>query len=106
MHPARAPLALLATLALTPACMPPPEPAARPAASQPAAGAAPAAPPAPAAPATGAAPAAPASASYVGHGAASVPPEVLAKYAPRPLPPEVSRRIQAMLDVRAPGGGI
>ena len=46
-----------------------------------------------------------ASAGYAGHGAASVPPEVLAKYAAPRLPPEVSRRIQALLDVRAPGGG-
>ena len=30
-----------------------------------------------------------AQASYKGHGAASVPPEVLAQYAPKPLPPEV-----------------
>lgn len=33
-------------------------------------------------------------------------PEVLAKYAPPRLPAEVSRHIQAMLDVRAPGGGM
>src|SRR5262245_49128383 len=43
--------------------------------------------------------------AYHGHGAASVAAEVLAKFAPRPLQPEVSRRIQAMLDVRAPGMG-
>ena len=49
--------------------------------------------------------------SYSGHGAESVPPEKLAQYAPEPLSPEVSRRIQTMLDVRgaavgliAPGG--
>lgn len=41
---------------------------------------------------------------YAGHGADSVPPEVLARYAPTPLPSDVSRRIQAMLDVRAPIG--
>src|SRR5262249_12413728 len=40
-----------------------------------------------------------------GHGAASVAAEVLAKFAPRPLPSETSRHIQAMLDVRAPGVG-
>lgn len=59
--------------------------------------------PAPA-PSSSAAPAA--SAGYKGHGATSVPPEVLAKYAPPPLDPEVARRIQAMLDVRSPGAGI
>lgn len=41
---------------------------------------------------------------YAGHGAESVSPELLAKYAPTPLPSDVSRRIQAMLDVRAPMG--
>jgi dipeptidyl aminopeptidase/acylaminoacyl peptidase len=41
---------------------------------------------------------------YAGHGAESVPPEVLAKFAPTPIPSDVSRRIQAMLDVRAPVG--
>lgn len=39
---------------------------------------------------------------YAGHGADSVPPEVIAKFAPTPLPGDLSRRIQAMLDVRAP----
>ncbi|AUX41468.1 hypothetical protein SOCE26_028810 [Sorangium cellulosum] len=43
---------------------------------------------------------------YEGHGAASVSPEILARYAAPPLPDDVSRRIQAMLDVRAPGGGV
>lgn len=55
-------------------------------------------PPRAAAPSTSAA-------SYSGHGVSSVPPEVLAKFAPTPVPPELSRRIQAMLDLRAPGGG-
>lgn len=41
---------------------------------------------------------------YAGHGAESVPPEVLARFAPTPLAGDVSRRIQAMLDVRAPVG--
>ncbi len=41
---------------------------------------------------------------YAGHGADSVPPEVIAKFAPTPLPSDVSRRIQSMLDVRAPIG--
>ncbi len=43
---------------------------------------------------------------YSGHGAASVDPAVLARYAPRPLDAALSRTIQLMLDVRAPGGGI
>lgn len=45
-------------------------------------------------------------APYHGLGAASVSPEVLAKFSAPPLSPEVTRRIQAMLDVRSPGGGI
>jgi len=55
------------------------------------------------------APATPARASrdgYAGHGAGSVSPEILAKYAAPPLPPEVSRRIQSLLDVRAPSSGV
>ena len=43
---------------------------------------------------------------YTGQGAGSVSPEVLARYAPPALPPEVRRRVQSMLDVRSPGGGI
>jgi protease II len=43
---------------------------------------------------------------YSGHGAGSVPPEVVKKYAPPPLDPETSRRIQMMLDVRSPGLGM
>jgi len=43
---------------------------------------------------------------YSGHGAASVDPAVLARYAPRPLDATLSRSIQQMLDVRAPGGGL
>jgi dipeptidyl aminopeptidase/acylaminoacyl peptidase len=43
---------------------------------------------------------------YSGHGAGSIPPEVVKKYAPPPLDPEVSSRIQTMLDVRAPGLGM
>jgi dipeptidyl aminopeptidase/acylaminoacyl peptidase len=43
---------------------------------------------------------------YSGHGAASIPPEVVKKYAPPPLDPEVSGRIQTMLDVKAPGLGM
>jgi dipeptidyl aminopeptidase/acylaminoacyl peptidase len=47
---------------------------------------------------------APANAAYRGLGVESVPPEMLARFAPRPLPSALSRRIQAMLDVRAPVG--
>ncbi len=43
---------------------------------------------------------------YSGVGAGSVPAEKIARYAPPPLAPEVARRIQAMLDVRAPGLGL
>src|SRR5215470_483890 len=43
---------------------------------------------------------------YSGHGAASLTPETIKKYAPPPLDPAVSRRIQAMLDVRSPGLGV
>jgi protease II len=43
---------------------------------------------------------------YAGHGAESVPKEVLAQYAPLALPAEVSARIQTMMDVRAPGMGV
>jgi dipeptidyl aminopeptidase/acylaminoacyl peptidase len=42
---------------------------------------------------------------YSGLGAASVSAETIAKYAPPPLDPAVSRRIQALLDVRSPGMG-
>ena len=44
--------------------------------------------------------------AYKGHGADSVPAEVIARYAPQPLPPDLARRIQSMMDVRAPGMGI
>jgi len=43
---------------------------------------------------------------YSGLGAESLSPEVIAKFAAPPLDPAVSRRIQAMLDVRGVGGGI
>ncbi|WP_394826515.1 S9 family peptidase [Pendulispora albinea] len=42
---------------------------------------------------------------YSGHGAGSVPKEVIAKFAPPPLPEDVSRTFQSMLDVRAPSSG-
>jgi dipeptidyl aminopeptidase/acylaminoacyl peptidase len=48
---------------------------------------------------------APAQTPYSGHGAESLSPETIRKYAPPPLDPSVSRRIQTMLDVRAPGLG-
>ncbi len=44
--------------------------------------------------------------AYTGHGAGSASAEVLAKYAPPTLPPALSARIQAMLDVRAPAAGL
>jgi len=49
--------------------------------------------------------AAPSATPYSGHGLTSVSPEILAEFAPAKLPPDVSRRIQSMLDVRAPGAG-
>ncbi len=48
----------------------------------------------------------PASATpYSGHGVASLPPEILAKYRPQPLPADVSRRIQSYMDIAGPGVG-
>jgi len=44
--------------------------------------------------------------SYSGLGAESVSPELVAKFAAPPLDAAVSRRIQTMLDVRAPGLGV
>jgi dipeptidyl aminopeptidase/acylaminoacyl peptidase len=52
-----------------------------------------------------AAPKLPAQTPYSGHGADSLSPEIIRKYAPPPLDSSVSRRIQTMLDVRAPGLG-
>jgi len=43
--------------------------------------------------------------AYKGHGAESVPADVIATYAPKPLPPDLARRIQSLMDVRAPGLG-
>ncbi len=43
---------------------------------------------------------------YQGHGAASVPPEVIRQFAPPALDGNVARTIQAMLDVRSPGLGL
>jgi dipeptidyl aminopeptidase/acylaminoacyl peptidase len=45
------------------------------------------------------------SGAYQGHGLETVSPALLEKYRPRPLAPEVARRIQALMDVRAPGIG-
>jgi protease II len=50
-------------------------------------------------------PSAAASAAYAGHGLGSLSAEVLEKYRPKPLPSDVSRHIQAMLDVSGPGIG-
>lgn len=44
--------------------------------------------------------------TYSGHGAQSVRPDVVAKYAPLPLDAATTRRIETLLDVRAPGLGI
>jgi dipeptidyl aminopeptidase/acylaminoacyl peptidase len=55
--------------------------------------------------APGAAPPAGAPKPYLGHGSESVSPADLETYRPRPLPPEVTRRIQSLMDVRAPGIG-
>ncbi|MFT3774479.1 MAG: prolyl oligopeptidase family serine peptidase [Minicystis sp.] len=71
----------------------------------------PATPPPPAPPPTAAATAQPAPAAsaepggYSGHGLGSISPEVLKKFAPTPLPSEITRGIQALLDVRSPGTG-
>jgi dipeptidyl aminopeptidase/acylaminoacyl peptidase len=42
---------------------------------------------------------------YTGLGAASLSAEILEKYRPKPLPPDLSARIQSLMDVRAPGIG-
>ena len=44
--------------------------------------------------------------AYTGHGAGSLPPEIVARYAPKPLPAELASRIQVLMDVRAPGLGV
>ena len=48
----------------------------------------------------------PASGGYTGLGVESVPPEVLARHAAPALKADESRRIQSMLDVRAPSAGM
>jgi dipeptidyl aminopeptidase/acylaminoacyl peptidase len=92
MRRALLPFAALAALA---ACEPEQPPATPPPPT-----AAPSAPP----PAPTAAPTASATA-YSGHGLESVSPEVLKKFAPTPVPSEITRGIQALLDARAPGSG-
>jgi dipeptidyl aminopeptidase/acylaminoacyl peptidase len=42
---------------------------------------------------------------YSGHGVGSIPREKIVQYAPPPLDPDVTRRIQMMLDVRSPALG-
>ncbi|MFT3916541.1 MAG: prolyl oligopeptidase family serine peptidase [Anaeromyxobacteraceae bacterium] len=56
-------------------------------------------------PAAAAAPAAAKPQGYAGHGLASVTPETLARFAPKPFDPVLTRRIQSLMDVRAPGMG-
>ena len=52
-----------------------------------------------------AAEAAPASAEYQGHGAASLDPALLAKFRPKPIDGKLSRKLQALMDLRAPSAG-
>jgi protease II len=42
---------------------------------------------------------------YSGHGAESIPPALLEKFRPRAVPPELGRRAQSLIDIRAPGIG-
>src|SRR4051794_9175267 len=85
--------AVLSSVLLLAACTPEQPPATPPPPVEP-----------PPAASASAAPAASGSA-YSGHGISSVSPEILAKYAPTPLPSEVTRHIQALLDIRAPSPG-
>lgn len=50
-------------------------------------------------------PEASASGPYSGHGTDSVSPEVLAKYRPGPVPPDLARRVESLMDIRSPGIG-
>lgn len=43
--------------------------------------------------------------AYQGHGAETIAPDVLAKYRPQPLAADLARRIESLMDVRAPGIG-
>lgn len=56
--------------------------------------------------ASGAAKAPSTAGGYRGLGESSVTPEVMAKFAPKGIAPDLSRRIQAMLDIRVPGAGM
>ncbi|HEY3452082.1 MAG TPA: hypothetical protein VGK67_37325 [Myxococcales bacterium] len=51
-------------------------------------------------------PAAAAPQAYSGLGAGSVPKEIVEKYGPKPFDPELTRKVQMMMDVRAPGMGL
>lgn len=59
----------------------------------------------PSSPAASSDPAATPAGGYAGNGADSIPPELLEKYRPRPVPPELGRRIESLIDIRAPGIG-
>jgi dipeptidyl aminopeptidase/acylaminoacyl peptidase len=71
---------------------PPPIPSAEPAPSSPPA-------------ASSAPPVASTAGPYMGHGVESIAPELLEKYRPRSVPSELGRRIEALIDIRAPGLG-
>ncbi len=90
--------ALIAVCALAPACRTPPAASVPPVTS---------AVPGPASVVEGpgvlAAPVA--ASAYEGHGSTSLSPRVLETYRPRPLAPDVARRIESLMDVRAPGIG-
>jgi len=51
------------------------------------------------------APAASEGGPYSGHGAESIPPEILAKFRPGSVPAGLSQRVESLIDVRAPGIG-
>ncbi len=53
----------------------------------------------------GSAPAASGGGPYSGHGAESIPPEILAKFRPGAVPAGLSQRVESLIDVRAPGIG-
>jgi dipeptidyl aminopeptidase/acylaminoacyl peptidase len=68
--------------------------------------AAPSAPIAASPAASASAPATPAAAGpYSGLGAESIRPELLDKYRPRAVPPDLKRRIESLIDIRGPGIG-
>src|SRR5258708_18139418 len=48
---------------------------------------------------------APTSQGYAGHGVETIRPDLFQKYRPAPLAPAVSRRIESLIDVQAPGVG-